>query len=199
MSVEGQGRRAPRRPGARGPYAPGAFGSVCQRPISFPSVVLADREPAHARHGQCVVGVAAEFLDPRCPGVDVVDVEVRARPASALSSPKIAPPVVSENRVMWYSVGDPSILLELPAEEAVSRSPWPGRVAGRDFDVNHLACHTLSFHSVRGTSLRVSHHYDEQTGRWSTSHRSLRHGGEPMEPAGLEPATSCMPCSRRGE
>ena len=43
--------------------------------------VRAGREPAHRRHRHRLAGLAAELVDARDPGVDVVDVEVHACPA----------------------------------------------------------------------------------------------------------------------
>src|SRR5512134_2777487 len=107
--------------------------------------VLTGREPAHSGHRQRVAALAAERAHAGRLGVDVVDVEVDARPAllAVGTVDRTARRLGEPGHVVLGRA--PGVLLELPAEERAPELACPGGVAGRDLEVNHLACHLSPF------------------------------------------------------
>src|SRR4029077_5663978 len=105
--------------------------------------VGAGREPAHAGHGHLVARVSAELAHPRDAGVDLVDVEVRAR---AL----LAGLHVRDRRALALAepghvvLARPREVLELePKEPAPERAGLLG-VVGWNLDVDDLSGHPAS-------------------------------------------------------
>src|SRR5438132_4567112 len=102
-----------------------------------PLRVFAGREPAHARHRLRLVRRAAELLHARGTGVDVVDVEVGARPSLAglHVRDRGALLLADTGHVVLGRAGE---RLELPPEErAPELAPLRG-VVRRDLDVHDL-------------------------------------------------------------
>ena len=179
-------------------YASGidALGSVCQSPNSFPSGSLhTENQPMPG------TGVASPASPPSSPtragpGVDVVDVEVRASATlGSVGAVDRAARVLREPRHP-VSAGCARELLELPAEQRSPERLRLRRVTRGNLVVDHLTCHARSSRRRRRSPpLRLSaiQYDDEQAASISTLDGRDRGA---MEPAGLEPATSCMPCKR---
>ena len=93
--------------------------------------------------GIALVGLAAELLDPGDARVDVVDVEVHARPALVAVGPhdRAARVLGEPGHVVLGRAA--RILLELPAEEPAPELAGLRGVAGGNLQVDHLPCHLV--------------------------------------------------------
>ena len=173
------------------PTSPGRVRVVLPEAELVALGVLADREPAHARDGHRLAGLAAELGDARVAGVDVVDVEVDARARACRLGPiDRAARVFGEPR--HVVLGRAALEgLELPAEEPAPELARLRRVARGNLDVNHLSSHApLLFVMLGELDASLSHSIRRTTwlrqGR-QRGVRSMEPSGDRTRPSGCHP------------